>query len=309
MDQMVSEHEMILSTLDEPLADGSYIPTFILCRLVKKHVTVALSGDGGDELFAGYPTFIADRWARRLDLLPEPLIRALRKLVSLLPVSMNNLTVDFMAKQFFKGMIYPHLVRNQVWLGAFTGQESQSLLLAPYRDRSQHAYDLIHENFDAAMRKRMDPGQLLQQFYERFYLQGDILVKTDRASMANALEVRSPLLDDDLAAFSRKIPFSMKLRGRETKYLYKKAMEGRLPHEIIYRKKKGFGMPISQWIRQDLKSNFEETLSDQNIRRDGIFNSTRVRELLREHLTGKKDNRKPLWTLYVFQKWKENLGA
>ena len=145
----------------------------------------------------------------------------------------------------------------------------------------------------------------MQDFYFNFYLQGDILVKVDRASMANSLEVRSPLLDDTLVRRMLKMPAGLKIRAGEGKYLFKKSMAGRLPGEIIRRRKKGFGIPIAKWIREDLKSEFRRVLSARELDKDGLFNATAVARMLDEHLSGKIDRRKQLWTLYVFQKWKE----
>jgi len=301
--QMLSEHESILSTLDEPLADASYIPTFMLCRLVRRHVTVALAGDGGDELFCGYPTFVADRWAGKLDFLPRPVIGLIRRGVNRLPVSMDNLSLDFRMKQFFKGMEYGRWVRNQTWLGAFSQRELDVFLNPPLRRHTGHIYEIIPRTLG---RSTGDSLWDLENFYLNFYLEGDILVKADRASMANSLEVRAPLLDDRLAARVRQIPSRLKLKGSTTKYLFKRSMQGRLPDPIINRPKKGFGIPIAHWIRRELRGEFESTLSPARIAREGLFDPRGVRLLTDNHLSGKRDNRKQLWTLYVFQKWKEN---
>lgn len=297
LDQMLKEHDLILGKLDEPLADASFIPTYLLCRMTRQHVTVALSGDGGDELFYGYPTFIAHKLAEHFRFIPKSFWKIFARMAEMLPTSMDNLSYDFKLKQFLKGMRYNGLERDQVWLGAFSPEEDI------LRNPSDNAFQ-IFENLEGM--QTLDSLKKLQAFYFRFYLQGDILVKTDRASMAHSLEVRSPLLDDDLAEAIIQAPSSLKLKGSETKYIFKKSMENLLPKEIIYRPKKGFGIPIAHWIRQDLRGEFERALSRKAIEKDGLFRETVLESLLNEHLSGKKDNRKKLWTLYVFQKWKQN---
>ncbi len=300
---MLNQHESILSTLDEPLADASYIPTFLLCKLVRQHVTVALAGDGGDEVFCGYPTFEAERLAHYLNVLPTFLIKGMKKAVNALPVSMDNLSIDFKLKQFFKGMGLASGMRNQVWLGSFNAKEMTQVLQHVMPANDESVYEQITNYLEEPSG---DYIRDLQKFYMRFYLQGDILVKADRASMANSLEVRSPLLDHEFSKSMLSMPSKLKLKGNQTKYLFKKAMDGRLPHDIIHRPKKGFGIPVAHWIRGDLKKHFEHALSPARIQKDDIFNSKAIQALLQEHLSGKKDNRKQLWTLYVFQKWKEN---
>ncbi|MBF0254479.1 MAG: asparagine synthase (glutamine-hydrolyzing) [Candidatus Omnitrophica bacterium] len=301
---MLDEHEDILAHLDEPMADASFIPTTMLCRMVRRHVTVALSGDGGDELFCGYPTFAADEWARRIARLPASWTALMRRFVEGLPVNMDNLTLDFKLKQFFKGLGYPDHIRSQVWLGAFSPQEEDMILADPAASRTGRVYDPI-ERFWEACPKSSDALRRLGAFYEKFYLEGDILVKTDRASMAHALEVRSPLLDDRLAELVRSMPTRLKYSGGRTKVLFKNVMRRMLPSGIADRPKKGFGLPVAHWIRGELKDAFLETLDPAGIRRDGIFDPAAVESLLKEHLEGKRDNRKKLWSLYVFQKWKD----
>lgn len=303
--RMLNELEKILDWVDEPLSDASFIPTFMLCRLARRHVTVALSGDGGDELFGGYPTFYAYKIAQRLAFLPKEIIRCLQKLANTMPVSMNNISLDFQVKQFLKGMAYKGPIRNQVWLGAFCDTEVQKVLAGAYLPGD---YGMIYAPINKHHRGDLaDPLDQLQEQYFRFYLQGDILVKVDRASMANSLEVRSPFLDDDLVQNVLKMPFEFKMRGRMSKYILKKVMRGRLPDDIIFRQKKGFGIPIAKWICQDLRREFQEILNPQRMAKDGIFNAHEVQTILNDHLAGKKDNRKKLWTLYVFQKWKQRV--
>lgn len=301
---MLREHEAILAHLDEPMADASFIPTYLLSRLVRKSVTVALGGDGGDELFGGYPTFEAARLARGIDRWAPPFVKGLMtRAAGALPVSMDNLSFDFKAKQFVKGLGYRPRIRSQVWLGAFSDTELGALLSPDLAAEAAGVYRGIDETLgDLPADDRDD----LQEFYFKFYLEGDILVKTDRASMAHSLETRSPLLDDRLVGTVRRIPAEIRFKGNQPKYLFKKMLFGRIPAEILDRPKKGFGIPIAHWIRRDLKTEFQTTLAPERIRKAGFFNPETVSALLNEHLAGKRDNRKQLWTLYVFEKWREN---
>ncbi len=301
LEQMKREHESILATLDEPMADASYIPTYLLCRLTRSHVTVALSGDGGDELLLGYPTFEAGILAERLAGLPKGLLREAGRWVNRLPTSMSNLSVDFKLKQFFKGIGYPDPVRQQVWLGAFSSEETQAVLTPSQAAGGAHVYDPLKQ-----LSEGVSTGTLrrLQNFYFKFYLQNDILVKVDRASMANSLEVRSPFLDERLMDTVARMPVDLLMRGRTSKYILKRVMASRLPKEVISRPKKGFGIPIARWIREDLREKFADTLSTSELKKDGLFHAPEVQRLLQEHVLGKRDHRKALWTLYVFQQWK-----
>lgn len=303
---MLREHRAILAHLDEPMADASFIPTFLLSRLVRQSVTVALGGDGGDELFGGYPTFEAARLARRVDRwVPRPVQSMLTRAAQQLPVSMDNLSWDFKIKQFTKGLGYPPRARNQVWLGAFSDSELGPLLSADMIDVAAEAAGVYRGIDEALGEPAADDRDDLQEFYFKFYLEGDILVKTDRASMAHSLEARSPLLDDRLVGTVRRIPADIRFGNGQPKYLFKKMLFGRIPGDILNRPKKGFGIPIAHWIRKDLKAEFESTLASDRIRKAGFFNPDTVSALLAQHLAGKRDNRKQLWTLYVFEKWRE----
>jgi asparagine synthase (glutamine-hydrolysing) len=302
---MLKEHEAILARLDEPLADASFIPTFLLSRLTRRHVTVALGGDGGDELFGGYPTFEAARLAQSIDRWAPWTKGLIGRAAGALPVSMKNLSLDFKAKQFTKGLSHSPRQRSQVWLGAFDPAEIANLM-APGTVSAEDILGVYRGIDEVLGDPREDSRDELQEFYFRFYLEGDILVKTDRASMANSLETRSPLLDDRLVGTVRRIPAATRFGDGSPKYLFKKMMRGRLPAGIIDRPKKGFGIPIAGWIRQELKEEFQATLGPERIAKGGWFRPEVVTGLLNEHLAGKRDNRKQLWTLYVLEKWRAN---
>jgi asparagine synthase (glutamine-hydrolysing) len=295
--------------LDEPFADASVLPTYMLSDFTRETVTVALGGDGGDELFAGYDPFLAHKLARMYEKVPSLLTKKLfEPLIAMLPVSTNNMSLDFKLKQFVKGLHYPLSIRNQAWLGAFPPEQQQQLFSDRVRDELG-SYD-VYDPIDKA-RKTCDFRDWIDEItfmYEHFYMGEDILTKVDRASMAVSLEVRTPFLDTEFSEYVNTLPGSLKLHGLSRKYILKKALEQKLPKEIIYRKKKGFGIPLTKWLREDLRPVLEETFSEDRVRQDGLFNYQYVQQLLQEHYNGHKDNRKQLWTLLMFSKWKERWG-
>jgi asparagine synthase (glutamine-hydrolysing) len=288
----------VAAFLDEPFADASIIPTYLLSRFTRRHVTVALGGDGGDELFAGYPTFPAQR-AARFYRVPQALHeRIIRPLAELLPVSHDNFSLDFKVKRFLRGAACRPEIRDQVWIGSFTPAEQQRLLA----DAS--AIDQYEDVLEA---EKLCPSrntlERLTYLYCKFYLQEDILAKVDRASMACGLEARAPFLDYTFVEFANAIPFDLKLKGLKTKYILKRAMAGKLPPDILARGKKGFGIPVAKWFRSELRETLLDMLSEQRIRQQGLFDHREIARLLDEHLRGSKDHRKQLWTLFMFQLW------
>ncbi len=289
--------------LDEPMADASILPTYLLSRFTREQVTVALGGDGGDELFAGYPTYFAHKVANRYKRLLEALHPTMAFLGSLLPVSDDNISFDFKVKKFLSGIGFPDGIRNYVWLGSFSFSELPEVL-SPEINRQFNKTRLVEEisyyEKDFPLRDRIS---LLQYLDLKLYLQESILVKVDRASMASSLEVRAPFLDHELVEFVMGLPSALKLKGFTPKYLLKKAAQPYLPREIINRKKKGFGVPIAKWVKGPLKEMFMDLLSVNRVKREGILNSQYVEKLLDDHLMNKKDNRKQLWTLLVWELW------
>jgi asparagine synthase (glutamine-hydrolysing) len=289
-----------VSFLDEPLADPSVLPTYLLSRFTREHVTVALGGDGGDELLAGYPTFPADRVARAYVVPTKLHQRLVLPLADRLPVSTANFSLDFKIKRFLRGASLSPTQRHAAWLGALTPEEQRQLHLPAWAE----AYESVAA-IDRANTGR-DPVQRLIYLYARSYLEDDILVKVDRASMAASLEVRAPFLDRDLVEFLGRVPSRLKLRRLSTKQLLKRAMRDALPQEIIDRPKKGFGIPVAEWLKSDLREQLLDELSPDRIRRQGLFDPGEVTRLANEHLEGRRDHRKPLWALFMFQLWRES---
>jgi asparagine synthase (glutamine-hydrolysing) len=287
----------VVDVLDEPFADASVLPTYLLSRYTRETVTVALGGDGSDELLAGYPTFAAERVAR---LYPLPRLLHERLVVPLaerLRVSTANFSLDFKLKRFLRGVKSPGALRHPIWLGSFTPAEQERLLVHTPRD----PFEEHRRRFaDAPTSDRLER---LIYLYAKTYLQDDILVKVDRASMANSLEVRAPFLDVDLVNFLGRVPPRLKLKRFDTKYLLKRAMADLLPPGIAGRAKKGFGIPIAEWFKHELREPLLEELAPDRIRQQGIFEPATIQSLISEHMTGRRDHRKPLWTLFVFQLW------
>jgi asparagine synthase (glutamine-hydrolysing) len=286
--------------LDEPLGDASIIPTYLLSAFTRQHVKVALGGDGGDELFAGYPTLQAHRLAGYYLRTPRALREGLvEPAVRRLPVSRDNLSFDFRAKRFVGGAAFPVAERHQRWMGSFTPEERASLLS---RDLRQG----LGANGAAPMAAGEGGADPLNQALlldMRLYLENDILVKLDRASMMASLEGRVPLLNNDFVEFALGLPLDMKLRGLRSKFLFKRALRGILPDKILNRPKKGFGIPVAHWFRGPLKEQMLSVLSPERIARKGFFDPAAVSRLIEDHLVGRRDNRKQLWTLFAFELW------
>jgi asparagine synthase (glutamine-hydrolysing) len=218
-------------------------------------------------------------------------------------ISDDNISFDFKVKKFLSGIGYPDSIRNSVWLGSFSFLENEKVLSPEIhvqfnRDRLVEEISLYEKEYPGN-----DQITRLQYLDLRFYLQECILVKVDRASMACSLEVRAPFLDHELVEFVMGLPSHLKLRGFTSKYILKKAMKNYLPDEVIQRKKKGFGVPIAKWVKRELKELFRDLLSHERIKREGFLNPEYVTSLLKEHLENKKDNRKQLCTLLIWELW------
>jgi len=305
MKEMLENLYALPDIMDEPLADASILPTYLLSKFTSQKVKVALSGDGGDELFAGYQTYQAHKLVTYYDFLPPFLRNSLKALASYLPVSHNNVSTDFKIKQFLKGTEVSSEIRFFIWMGAFVDREKKDLLSNDIKAalREHNTYEDIFGYINQS-RLTKDLERILY-LSMKLYLQDDILVKVDRASMANSLEVRCPLLDQELVEFACKLPMIYKLHGLKTKYLLKEAADGLLPEGIANRPKKGFGIPLSRWLTGELKDFMLDYLSEQRIKRQGFFHYPYIKSLIDDHFKKRSDNRKLLWTLMVFQIWYE----
>jgi asparagine synthase (glutamine-hydrolysing) len=289
--------------MDEPLGDASIIPTHLLSTFTRRHVKVALGGDGGDELFAGYPTLQAHRLAGYYNRAPRVIREGLvGPAVRRLPVSRDNLSLDFRAKRFVASAAYPPAERHRRWMGSFAAEQRAELLTPEVRG-------MLPGGADAGAALAGDPLDQVLLMDMRLYLENDILVKTDRASMMASLEARVPLLNNDFVEYATHLPLNMKLRGLRSKFLFKRALRGVLPASILNRPKKGFGIPIADWFRGPLKDQLLSVLSAERVAREGLFEPAAVGGLIRDHLDGTRDNRKQLWTLFAFELWHDAYEA
>ena len=292
----------VFSSLDEPFADPSILPTYLLSQFTRSKVTVALGGDGSDELLAGYPTFISEKLAPFLSWMPAQMVQGLQKMVNFLPASDQNISLDFKLRQFLKGFESSKRFRHSQWLGSFSISEKKNLWSKDieFKIPKQNTLRVVEE-----YAKRGSEQELIYM-YLKTYLQDDILVKVDRASMMNSLEVRAPFMDVNVVDFLNRLPYEYKLKGFKGKHLLKETMRGKLPEDIIDRPKKGFGIPVSLWLKNELKDLCHDLLSKEAIESQGLFDYKYVEQLKQNHFNGRQNNRKELWNLMVFQLWRQN---
>jgi len=274
----------VLGRLDEPLGDPSILPTYLVSKLARADVTVALSGDGGDELFAGYDPFKALRLAKTYQsLVPRPVHAAIRLAAARLPLSDRNMSLEFKLNRALRGVSYRPGLWNPVWLAALEPREIGELFAAPVD--VEELYSEAIALWDDSRAEHLVDKTL--EFYTNLYLMDGILTKVDRASMMVSLEARAPFLDRDVVEFARRIPHTYKLRDGETKYLLKKALTGLLPSDILHRKKKGFGIPLARWLRELPPSNRPTRLPHMD--------PAWLQQCWTEHCQRRRDHRQCLW--------------
>jgi asparagine synthase (glutamine-hydrolysing) len=296
--------------LDEPFADASVVPTYLLSAFARRQVTVALGGDGGDELFAGYQTFLAEAWGRLyFDGAPRLLQQAVASLARWLPAGSGYFSLDFKINQFLQGGPSHGPERHQRWLASFPPEQHASLLAPDLYHALQADHPLAQVRARAAQGPAQRAADKLLDFYLRFYLPDDINTKVDRASGAVGLEVRAPFLDTALVDFACRLPANLRLRRRSPKFVLKRALARRLPREILARKKQGFAMPVARWLRADLAPLLRDELAPAKIKGEGLFDPGQVGRLVDDHLSGRRDWRKALWTLLTFERWLGRWGS
>jgi asparagine synthase (glutamine-hydrolysing) len=286
----------LAEAFDEPFADSSSLPTYLVSKLAAEDVKVALSGEGGDELFGGYYTYVADLLAERFG----PLAARARPLVELLPSSSKRVSFDYKLKKFARASHLPPLERHHTYKEIFTadvraeltGRQSTFDPLMGYRDR-------FAETEGSELLTR------LQDVDFGLYLVDDLLTKTDRASMAWSLEARVPFMDTVVSNFAFSLPVRHKVRGFSKKRLLRKAMEPLLPREVVHGKKRGFSIPAAAWLRGELEPFARETLSADTLRRQGYLQHPAVARLLDDHVAGRQDLSRQLWGLLAFTLWYE----
>jgi asparagine synthase (glutamine-hydrolysing) len=296
----------VIEKLDEPLADASILPTYLLTEFTREKVTVALSGDGGDEIFAGYPTYIAHQFAQPFRLLSKEVLSGLKTgafrgsgLISKLPILKHagNLSTEYKIERFFDGIDRDLVKQYLQFMGPMNLLEKKKLL----RNKNDSAYFYARNNWEAV--KDWTRQKQLQYLDFKLFLEEDCLVKTDRASSFNSLEVRPPFLNVELTEFVYSLPSSHNFKKLKLKRLLKEVSVDILPSNIINRSKKGFGIPTGEWMRNELKEQLRDLLAINRIRKQGLFDEVFVDKLLTEHIEGKKNHRMVLWNLFIFQLW------
>jgi len=279
---------------DEPSADAGALPAWFLAEMSSKDVTVVLSGEGADELFAGYLTYKADRYAAAARRVPAVLRRTALGCAGLLPVSDDKISFEYKLKRFLHGSLLSPEMAHVYWNGTFTEAEKRRF------------FRFADEGPLAEILGSMSAGPGLQRYLEfdqRYYLADDILYKVDRMSMAHSLEARPPFLDPRIVDFSARLPEQFKLRGQQSKYVLRRLMQDKLPPNVLRRPKIGFDIPVHDWFRGVLRPMLLDTLSEKAVRASGLFNWNVMEKLLADHLERKANLGYHLWGLMVLLLW------
>ncbi len=289
---------------DEPLGDASTIPTSLLSRFARRKVKVILSGEGGDELFGGYPTYLGSRAAEVYRHLPRALRHGLSRLaLSMFPVSMGNNNLGYLLARFFNAADRNAIERHHCWFGSFSPMLQDRILSTSLLEALKE--DDPFESARRAVFGKKLPDTLAELLYTDFtmYLQDNLLTKVDRASMLTSLEARAPFLDHELAEYVAGLPSHFKVRAMTGKAILRRAVRHMLPPDILKRRKRGFNIPLSRWLLHGLGEQLRKRFSDERVRARGLFNSSGVSALLEEHLSRRSDNRKAIYTLLAFDLW------
>jgi asparagine synthase (glutamine-hydrolysing) len=286
------------AAFDEPFADSSAIPTYLVSELARRHVKVALSGEGGDEFFGGYNYYAGHGLARLL----APLAGLARPLVERLPASTGKASsFDWKAKRFVRSARLSTLERHYAWKSVFTPEERADVV-DPERRPTADPLDLLRTHY-AETENAADELSRVMGVDLNVFLVDDMLVKTDRASMAHSLEARVPLLDPVVAELALALPTKLKVRGLAKKRLLRKAVEPLLPREILEGEKRGFSPPMGTWLQNELLPLAREALSADTLRRQGFFRPQPVSKMLDDHVAGRADNSRKIWALLTFSLW------
>lgn len=305
--------ETYAANMDMPLGDPSVLPTWALARLAAQHVPVVLTGEGGDELFAGYPTYLGHRWANVAAALPAPLRAAILAVVRRTRPRHHHVTIAHMLERFLESATLDPFERHVRWFGTASAPEALALLAPGLREAVGEREPLAHldrlrgalANSDASWRLDGPDLALYQLLDFELYLAGDLLAKVDRATMAHGLESRAPFLAHALIESALALPASLKLRGKTGKWVLKEAARELLPPAVRTRRKQGFSPPFSAWARGSLRALVESRLAPDRIARAGVLDAQAVRDVLHAHVAGRVDRGRTLWTLLSLQMWAE----
>ena len=300
--------DKLVHHLDEPFGDFSIYPTYLVSKMAREHVKVVLSGDGGDELFGGYDTYIAEVADRTYRRFVPAILRnyMIAPMAAMLPPTQQKKGLINRTKRFVEGSALPDDLQHTRWMTFLVEKEKARIYSEGlYESTAGTAtFDFMRRHF----KKARTADALNQQLYVdiKTYLCDDILVKVDRMSMAVSLEARVPFLDHRVVEYSGRIPGDLKLRGTKTKYILKEALQELLPYEILHRGKEGFSIPIKNWLKKELKPLMLDVLSEETLRRDQYFDARYVHKLIDEHCKNKENHSHRLWALMVFHIWKQN---
>ncbi len=295
----------LVRSFDEPFADSSAIPVYHVSELARRHVTVVLSGEGGDEVLAGYETYRARRVAALYARLPRPIGAGLvPAVVRRLPVSHAKVSFDYKAKRFVTGAYLP-AAAGHLWWKTILDDDTKAALypegVPPDVRPTARLFEALYDESDGGELDR------LQYIDARLYLPADILVKVDRMSMMHSLEARVPFLDRSMLELTRRIPPRLRLRGMTSKYLLRRAMADRLPAAVVNGKKRGFNVPMPAWLAGGLRDFTRDMLSPQRLRRQGLFSPSAVERLVADHLARRRDHSRAIWTLLVLSVWQDEI--
>lgn len=293
-----------LKALDEPMGDASIVPTYLLCQFAREEVTVALGGDGGDEIFAGYDPFTALAPTRLLSGAKGAPARALAVMIArMLPTRHGNMTAEFRLRRWLRAFDYPSKCWVPSWLSALdAGRFSKVMPNAP----SLTSLFLAETNQACIDRNPKHPGEEAMYYFLHGYMPDSVLCKVDRASMKNSLEVRAPFLDVNLAEFVARLPWKMKYKWPKGKLLLRKWLKQNSPQSVHNRPKKGFGIPVARWLAGPMRDRMEEVLKPESLEEIG-FDPTETLTVWNDHLNFREDQRAFLWNLLVFDDWKKRI--
>lgn len=294
----------LMNYMDDPIGDFSIFPTFLVSRLARRHVTVALSGDGGDELFGGYETYVADRMARYYTWLPRALRSGvIARLMNAIPPRPAKKGLVNKAKRFIEGTELPDELSHARWR-QFLSEATRASLFT--EDAAATLDRPAGHHITELFRRAGNRTALARSLYVdiKSYLCDNCLVKVDRMSMANSLEARVPMLDRELVELAFRVPDNLKISGRESKYLLKRIAARQIPADCVYRAKEGFSIPIKHWLGTQFRPLLEDLLDSTKLASEGLFDTTMVNRMKQEHLDGSANHSHVLWTLMVFQAWR-----
>jgi asparagine synthase (glutamine-hydrolysing) len=289
--------------LDEPMSELSAVPVYLLCEEAKKDVTVCLSGEGGDELFAGYDRFVASKSDAYYRTIPGAIRKhIITRVVNKIPPQPQKKGLINIAKRFIEGSELPIEGRHMRWQYFSNEKEEQQLYSESFKAKTSHLkpFGIINDYYQSCS---LNDRLAREQYAEiNTYMVDDVLMKVDKMSMANSLEVRVPYLDHHFVELSASIPGNLKLKGFTTKYILKKTMSGLLPKNIIYRKKQGFSLPIKNWLRDELKEYMYDQLNNSEVIKD-YFDNYYLNKLMEQHIRGTHNNSHRLWALMNLEWW------